>query len=411
MARDVPVPAAAAGVTAARGEPGAVLLLAIAGFFSLCATRLCDAMLPALAQAFGTSTTEAAATISAYAIAYGVMQLVYGPLGDRFGKPRVIALASASCALSTVWAALAPSLEALVVARAAMGAGTAAIVPLSLAWIGDTVPLERRQQTLARYSSVTVIGMIVGPLVGGLLAQFLSWRFAFALLVPFFGVTALVLLLRPPVGTSKAAQHGSEPPLRYLETLGQQLAAPWSRLVLIAGLIEAGLAIASLAFVPTVLHTRFGLPLLHGGAIAALFGVGGFLFGRSAPLLLRRVRPAAMPGVAGVVLLVAFALLAWMPHWGYAAIGCTLAGFGFFTLHNTLQVQATQLSSRASGLALSLFSGCIFVGQSVGVIIGAVTFTRFAPAWSFGVAGLGLLLLGLMLMHLLRARANQGDPK
>ena len=196
MARDVPSPEATARVTPTRtGSPaptrsvlrsdterGAVMLLAVAGFFSLSATRLCDAMLPALALAFGTSMTDAAATISFYAIAYGAMQLVYGPLGDRFGKPRVIALASAFCAVSSTWAALAPTLDSLLMARAAMGAATAAIVPLSLAWIGDTVPLERRQQTLARYSGITVIGMIVGPLLGALLTQFVSWRFAFAML-------------------------------------------------------------------------------------------------------------------------------------------------------------------------------------------------------------------------------------
>jgi len=408
MARDVPAPAAAAGVTAARGgEHGAVLLLAVAGFFSLCATRLCDAMLPALAQAFATSTSEAAAAISAYAIAYGAMQLVYGPLGDRFGKPRVIALATAFSAVSTLCAALAPSLETLVIARAAMGAGTAAIVPLSLAWIGDTVPLAQRQQTLARYSGMTVIGMIVGPLLGGLLAQALSWRWAFALLVPMFGGVALVLLLRPPGHATRGAAQAAAP---YWPTLRQLLTLPWARVVMVASCVEAGLGIASLAFVPTVLHARLAMPLLQGGAIAALFGVGGFLFSRSAAPLLRRVRPATMPGIGGGVLALAFIFLAAMPHWTWAALGCTLAGFGFFMLHNTLQVQATQLSANASGLAVSLFSCSIFIGQSLGVVIGAVTFTRFAPAWSFGVAGLGLLLLGLTLMQLLRARANQGDP-
>src|SRR4051812_32396848 len=69
-------------------------LLGAAGFASVASTRLCDAMLPALAQAFDTSTHEAAAVISAYAVAYSVMQLFCGPLGDRYGKQRVIGLAA-----------------------------------------------------------------------------------------------------------------------------------------------------------------------------------------------------------------------------------------------------------------------------------------------------------------------------
>lgn len=408
MARDVSVSAAAAVRSGPEGGSDAAtfFMLAIGGFFSLVSTRICDAMLPALALAFTSTTQQAAAAISAYAVAYGAMQLVYGPLGDRFGKPRVIGWASALCALGTACAALAPSLASLVFARAAMGAGAAAIVPLSLAWIGDTTPLDRRQQTLARYSSVTVIGMVLGPLLGGLLSQALSWRAAFMLLVPLFAGLALVLL-RPSPGARHSGLRRGETSSSYLQTMAQLLGAPWARVIMLAAVCEAGFGIAALAFVPTVLHERLGLPLLHAGALGALFGVGGFLFGRSAALMLRRLRPPSMPGIAGGVLALAFSLLAWMPHWLPAAVGCTLAGFGFFMMHNTLQVQATQLSLRASGLALSLFSCSIFVGQSLGVLAGAVTFTRVPPAWSFAAAALALLVLGLALMHLLRRRADQ----
>jgi MFS transporter, YNFM family, putative membrane transport protein len=67
----------------------ALPLLAWAGFASMMSMRLCDAMLPALAQTFGTQPVDAARVISAFAVAYGLLQLAYGPLGDRFGKPLV----------------------------------------------------------------------------------------------------------------------------------------------------------------------------------------------------------------------------------------------------------------------------------------------------------------------------------
>ena len=72
-------------------------LLSVAGFSGVITTRLCDAMLPALVQAFSVSISEASIVISAFAVAYGLMQLVYGPLGDRYCKPRVIAIATACC--------------------------------------------------------------------------------------------------------------------------------------------------------------------------------------------------------------------------------------------------------------------------------------------------------------------------
>jgi predicted MFS family arabinose efflux permease len=383
----------------------ALALLGVAGFSSVVSTRLCDAMLPALAQAFTTSTREAAATISAYAIGYSVMLLVYGPLGDRFGKLRVIGLAAGSCAASTACATLAPSLQTLVLARAAMGAGTAAIVPLTIAWIGDTVPLAQRQQTLARYAGFTVIGMVVGPVLGGLFAQTLGWRGAFAVLVPVFAVLAFTML-RAHAHTPDAP---AAPPQPYLQQVLGLLRTPRTRLVMAAACVETALGIATLAFLPTVLYEHFGLPPLHGGGVAAMFGVGGFAFSRSARRLLQRIGPMHMPGLGGAALFIAFGMLALMPHWGWATIACTLAGFGFFAIHNTLQVLATELSPTATGLAVSLFASCIFIGQSVGVAVGAITFTRFSPAWSFSAAAVGLLLLGTGLSAVLR-REQRRQP-
>lgn len=388
--------------------PPLLLLLASAGFMSLVSTRIADGMLPALAHAFGATTTEAAATISAYAVAYGVMQVVYGPLGDRFGKPRVIMLATAWSAASSVLAAAAPTLQALVIARAAMGAGAAAIVPLGIAWIGDTVPLGQRQHALARYSGVTVFGIMLGPLLGGLVAQALSWRVAFVLLAVLFAAMSVLLLARE----RRAAARDTPPapprrPVPYLRQVGALLGDGWARLVMTAACLEAAFGIGCLAFVPTVLHARFGLSLIEGGTIAALFGVGGFLFTRAAAPLLRRFDPTAFPGVTGATMATAFLLLALMPHWTWAVAGCLLAGFGFFMMHNTLQVQATQLSSGGMGLAVSLFTSCIFVGQSSGVALGALVIAHSAPAWIFSAAAAGSLLLGTCLMRALRARKAQ----
>ena len=76
-----------------------IALLALAGFASAASMRVCDPLLPKLAETFQATPGDAAHAISAFAIAYGLLQLVYGPLGDRYGKRRVIALATAACTL------------------------------------------------------------------------------------------------------------------------------------------------------------------------------------------------------------------------------------------------------------------------------------------------------------------------
>lgn len=376
---------------------GMVPLLGTAGFISLVSTRLCDAMLPALAQDFGTSTVEAATVISAYAVAYGLMQLVYGPLGDRYGKLRVIALACAACTLATVAAALAPSLTALVIARAAMGGTAAAIFPLGLAWISDSVPVAQRQQVLARYSGLTVFGMVLGPLLGGLMAQAWSWRGAFVVVAALFGGIGCLVWRQIGNESSGAARPAGEARPLY--------ANPWSRIILGAACIEAALGIGCLALVPTFLHQRFGLSLTAAGVVVATFGLGGFLFSRCAATLLRLVPRPTLPALGGAILAVAFGLLAVMPHWGWAALACVLAGFGFFTLHNTLQLQATQLAPQATGLALGVFTVFIFIGQSVGVSVVAVAYDRVGAGWVFAATAAGFLALGTGMTALLKRRA------
>ncbi|MGV2488629.1 UNVERIFIED_CONTAM: MFS transporter, partial [Bacillus mycoides] len=136
----------------------------------------CDPMLPALSQEFNVSTGDASAVIAAFAVAYGVLQLFYGPLGDRLGKTRVVLGATSACAFFSAITALAPNLTALVVSRAAMGASAAGIIPLCMAWIGDQVPYEQRQETLAGLMVATVSGMMAGQWFGGFAVEALGWR-------------------------------------------------------------------------------------------------------------------------------------------------------------------------------------------------------------------------------------------
>jgi MFS transporter, YNFM family, putative membrane transport protein len=159
-----------------------------------------------------------------------------------------------------------------------------------------------------------------------------------------------------------------------------------------------------------VLHSRFAMPLSRGGAMLAVFGLGGLLFSRSAGALLRHIGPPAQARIGSALLAAGFALLAWMPHWGLVTVGCALGGFGFYALHNTIQVNATQLSTTSRGLAVSLFACSLFLGQSAGVAAAALVFARGEPAWGFGIAGMALTAVGLGFAHQLRKRESPVAP-
>jgi len=172
---------------------GELAVLSLAAFASMMSMRICDPLLPALALEFTTTTGAAAGVISAFAIAYGVLQLAYGPLADRYGKFRIVSIAVVGCAVANGVATFAPSLDLLVAARAATGGAAAAVIPLTMAWIGDAVPYAQRQEALARLLGATVLGMIAGQWSGGLLADTLGWRSVFIVLAVLFVAVAIVM--------------------------------------------------------------------------------------------------------------------------------------------------------------------------------------------------------------------------
>lgn len=384
----------------------ALPILATAGFASMLAMRMCDAMLPALGQSFGTPAAQTASTISAFAIAYGVMQLVAGPLGDRFGKPRVIALAALLCGLLALGAAAAPSLSALVLGRALMGGAAAGIIPLTMAWIGDHVPWERRQVVLARLLAYTVGGMTAGAWAGGVMADTLGWRWAFVGVgVLLLGAAAGIRWRGPP----------ADPPHRvsvcaHLQQMQAIVGSGWAQRLYAVTAIEGALVFGVTAFVPIVLHERFAMPLSSAGAVLALFGLGGFVYAGSAAQLLAWVAPPRLALAGGVLLCASFGTLAVMPHWAWAMPACLLGGLGFYLLHATLQTCATQLSTRARGTAVSLFAGVLFIGQAAGVAAMAAVVSRGWAAPVMAAAGAVLLVLAAQFARWMQASALHPGP-
>lgn len=382
----------------------AIFLLSLAAFASAAALRLCDPMLPVLAKAFDTSIGKAALVVTATSVAYGGCQLLFGPLGDRFGKIRVIAWACLALTIGALASALSYSFDALLVARVLTGATTAALIPLSMAWIGDVVAFEQRQPTLAKFMSGQILGLVSGQALGGLFADMIGWRWAFAVLAgSYLAVGALLLrtashLASGPGGKSSELASGD----RGATTLGrirQVIGTPgvWSLLGTV--FVEAMMTFGVLTFAPTFLHQRFAISLFHAGAIVATFGFGGLLYTLFARRWVRMVGQSGLPVMGGVLLGTAFLSLALATTWNFAVVACIVAGLGFYQFHNTLQTQATQLVAAARGTAVSLFAACFFLGQATGVAAGAMIVDSFGPVWLFAASALVLPLLGWHFSH------------
>lgn len=365
--------------------------LAAAAFVSGANLRLFDALLPTVARDFGVLPTTASVVVTAFTLAYGLFQVVHGPLGDRIGKLRVIGFATLIAAAASLGSAYAPNLQSLAVLRFATGIGAAAIVPLSLAWVGDNTPYDRRQAALGRFLGFILMGQILGPALGGALAEFIHWRRVFDVLAGVFLFVSAVLLIvdrrtARPVPTARTAG--------VVDGYRRVLRDPWVRIVMLTVFLEGGLFYGAFAYTGAWLKERFDLSYLLIGALLAGFGLGGVIYSVLVRRLLARFGESGFVRIGGGLLLACYLVLPWLPLWQLTIPVFIVAGFGFYMFHNTLQTKATEMAPQARGTAIAVFAFALFMGQASGVAVFGALIRLVHYEWAFVAAGASLAMLG-----------------
>ena len=116
-----------------KGSTRSIVLLALAGFASQAQVRVTDSLLPQIAADLNTSVGAAATVVTAYALAHGSVQLIIGPVGDRFGKYLTVALMALASSILVMLCGFADTLWSLALARLLAGACAGWVIPLSMA--------------------------------------------------------------------------------------------------------------------------------------------------------------------------------------------------------------------------------------------------------------------------------------
>lgn len=343
-----------------------IALLSLTSFSSAVVMRLLDPMLPRLALEYDAPMSQVAWTVTAASIAYGFLQMVFGPLGDRHGKLRVIAVSGVAAAVASVMCALADSLSTMIIARVLVGASCACMIPLSMAWIGDAVALEQRQPVLARYLIGQILGMATGLGVGGYAADLPQWQWPFWACAALFALNAMWLWHY----AARSDQASAPASGRLTQELKGVLMVPWARVVLFTVMCEGIAVMGATTFIATHLHVEGGLSLSTAGAILVAFAGGGLLFALTAQQVTPRLGQKRLVQCGAVFVGLAFTTLAIWPAIGPATVATFVAGMGFYMLHNTLQLNATQMAPERRGAAVALFATCFFVGQAIGTAAG-----------------------------------------
>jgi MFS transporter, YNFM family, putative membrane transport protein len=362
-------------------------LLFIMSFLVFVDVRILTPVLPSISDSLGSSPGSVGLAMTTYSFAYGIGQLIFGPLSDRLSRIAVVRAASIGFSVFTIFSALTVTTWQFIGARLLVGTFAGGVIPLTLVFIGDTVEYERRQVVLGRFSMITSSALAFSASIGGTVAHFISWRF----MLLAYGLLALIpigLMWRikttPPTGGPDAAP-----------SFGEILRGRRAQFVYAAVFLEGILLWGGMTYLGSFATVRYGLDQFIVGLLVALFGIGmmtgGFLMDR----IRRRLSENALAALGGVLMGASY--LALIPQWPAVtfAIGMFIMGLGYVSLHTTLQLRGTEIHPAARGKAFSLFAFTLFSG----IAIGSALFGRLVDAGRyetiFVIAGIGLIIIGL----------------
>jgi EmrB/QacA subfamily drug resistance transporter len=140
--------------------------------------------LPVIKESLGATLEQLEWTVNAYTLTFAVLLLTGAALGDRFGRRRMFVIGVSIFTVASAAAALAPTIETLILARAAQGIGGAIVAPLTLTILSASVPADRRGVALGAWGAIGGLAVALGPLVGGAITEGLSWQWIFWVNVP-----------------------------------------------------------------------------------------------------------------------------------------------------------------------------------------------------------------------------------
>src|SRR6478736_4006612 len=191
----------------ARSRPTATwtfLITSVALFMVALDNLVVTTALPVIKADLGASLADLQWMVNAYTLTFAVLLITGAALGDRFGRQRVFLIGMGIFIGGSALAALSPSTEVLILARAIQGVGGAIVTPLTLTILSAAMPPERRAVALGAWGGIAGLAIAIGPLVGGAIAEGLDWHWIFWLNVP------IGLVVIPLAAARLTETHGPE---------------------------------------------------------------------------------------------------------------------------------------------------------------------------------------------------------
>jgi predicted MFS family arabinose efflux permease len=380
-----------------------ILILGLAGFTVMADNWVVSPLLPAISKDFGVAAASAGILITAYMIPFGIFQLVFGPLADRFGKKQVITLAMILFTIGTGLCAIGNSLGNLALYRVLAGIFAASVMPVSLALIGDLVPMQERQAAIGSFMGISFLGQGLSMAIGGAMAYVISWRGAFVLYA-ILAILSVVLLLT----AGKKIPSLKNPQSEFLAPYSKLLTNKVSLFTYIIVIFEGFLILGSFSYIGAFVSDVYHYNFLQIGLIATCFGIMTVIGGRLSGRLANKIGKKRTL-IAGLILATLADLILYSTGdiLGMLIIAVALLGSGFIFAHSTLLTVATEFAQKSRGIAMSLVAACFMGGGGIGTAIGSRLITNLGFSYLYLFYGLAFIILVLAAFLMIQIKENQ----
>jgi len=381
--------------------PPILNVIALATFAASLSTRALDPVLPHVADEFGVSIAAAASFASVYAFTFAIIQPVLGAAADLLGKARLMIVCLVLLGFANILGAMATSFSLLFATRILAGIGAGGVFPISLGLTSDLVAPEQRQVAIGRTLAGSMTGNLLGASVSGVIGDWLGWRGVLAVL----GVLAIAASVAITMGFRGAAL--TRAPRTNFSALkagyGTIFANP-NALCYAAVFVEGCCVLGLFPFIASFLFEQGETSLTVAGIVIAGFAVGGLFYTLTVSRFLPWLGVGGMMISGGTIVALQLAVVAFGPPWKGQALSLLFMGWGFYMIHGSLQVFASELSVEARATALSLHSFFFFMGQTIGPIAYGFGLIHAGKMPTLLTSAVVMTALGLACARLLRQR-------
>lgn len=350
--------------------------LCLAGLAANISGRTLEPLVTIISFEFSVGIATGALLTSAYALPFALGQPVLGPLGDIYGKLKMLKISLWALTVCLFFAALAPTFELLMAARFLAGIAAGGVVPACMATIGDSYPPERRQIAISIFVTMGLLAQIFAISASGLVGEAFGWRYvligtaAFGLLGAF---AAMFFLKSPQAQRTQRFSVGLVAD-NYKSVFKNPKAVICYSTVFIEGVALYGL----MPYVADMFVQRCVGGASEAGIVIGSIGVGGLAYVMILKLLLKRFSVYQFMAAGGILMSLGPLSLAANIPWTLVAAAFGITGFGFMLLHNSIQTQVVDLAPASRQSAYSLHAFSFFMGQAAGPV-----------AFGFGLAFVG----------------------